>query len=314
MTATPSSMAWPRISVVIPSLNQAAFLEETLMSLLSQDYPNLETIVMDGGSTDGTRAILHRHADRIAHWESQPDRGQSHAINKGMARATGDLRAWLNADDMYLPGTLHAVAMAWRDTQPDVVSGHTRFVGPGGVDEGRFAARPVDIVDILRVRGFRPPQQSTFWTAACWQRFGPLPEDLHYTMDQAYWLRMGAGGARWLIVDRDLALFRHHPGQKTAGLASNPVPLTERRRLIRRFMDDPLCTPALRREARRGLDAVWVKEWRLRQSDVRSRARLWWRGAGALLVYPRCLRVRAFYGTLWRAPMRAGEPGDRRRA
>src|SRR5690349_18496013 len=101
---------FPKVSVVTPSFNQVDYLTETLASIFDQRYPNLEVIVIDGCSTDGSVEVIQSFAGRLAHWESEPDRGQSHAINKGLARATGDVLCWLNSDDVFLPGALNAVA------------------------------------------------------------------------------------------------------------------------------------------------------------------------------------------------------------
>ena len=110
----PDGTPWPRISIVTPSYNQGQYIEETLRGVLLQGYPNLEYIVMDGGSTDGTVDILRKYAPWLAHWTSEPDRGQAHAINKGMASATGAIGAYLNSDDYYLPGALLYVAGSFR--------------------------------------------------------------------------------------------------------------------------------------------------------------------------------------------------------
>ena len=108
-------MNLPRITIVTPSYNQGAFLEDTIRSVLDQGYPNLEYIVMDGGSTDNSVEIIEKYADRIDYWESEPDRGQTHAINKGFARATGVIGNWINSDDLLEPGALQTIGQAWNE-------------------------------------------------------------------------------------------------------------------------------------------------------------------------------------------------------
>src|ERR1051325_5733493 len=116
---------WPRISVITPSYNQAQFLEQTIRSVLLQGYPNLEYIIIDGHSSDGSAEIIKRYEQHLAFWVSEPDRGQSHAINKGLTMATGQIMCWLNSDDYYLPGTLETVATALADgTGAFAVVGH----------------------------------------------------------------------------------------------------------------------------------------------------------------------------------------------
>ena len=112
----------PRISIVTPSYNQGAFIEETIHSVLLQNYPNLEYIVMDAGSTDNTVEVIRRYADRITYWESEKDRGQSHAINKGIARSTGQIFNWINSDDLLMPGALWSVAQAWMKKPGCIIS------------------------------------------------------------------------------------------------------------------------------------------------------------------------------------------------
>ena len=141
------STGLPRITVVTPSFNQAAFLEQTILSVLGQCYPNLENLVMDGGSNDGSRAIIERHAPQLAHWQSQPDGGQAAAINAGFARATGDILCWLNSDDYFLPGTLHRIARAFgtRASEPALIYGSCLFFREGAAPSAKIlTAKPFD--------------------------------------------------------------------------------------------------------------------------------------------------------------------------
>src|SRR5208283_3575458 len=125
-TAAPADLAhvrWPRISIVTPSYQQAAFVEECLRSVLLQDYPNLEYIVIDGGSRDGSREIIARYGPHLTYWQSEKDGGQGDAINQGFARATGEILGWVNSDDMLLPGALFAAAHEFLNGRPEIVYG-----------------------------------------------------------------------------------------------------------------------------------------------------------------------------------------------
>src|SRR5262245_42806391 len=127
----------PLISIVTPSYNQAPYLEATLRSVLDQNYPRLEYIVIDGASTDGSPEIIRRYADRLTYWVSEPDRGQAEAINKGLARCSGDLVNWLNSDDVLAPGALQAVAHAWQSQrQPSIIYGFAKYINEEGRDLG----------------------------------------------------------------------------------------------------------------------------------------------------------------------------------
>lgn len=188
----PGGSPWPKISVITPSYNQGPFLERTFRSVLLQGYPNLEYIVIDGGSTDGSVSIIERYAPHLDQWVSESDRGQSHAINKGFDRATGTIYAWLNSDDYYLPGALHKVAKAFMSRpQTDVLVGvaqkkrengdvvYTAHV-PELTKEGFFEWR----------NGGNFLQPACFFKAEAWHQCGPLREDLNYCMDVALWLEM----------------------------------------------------------------------------------------------------------------------------
>lgn len=214
----------PRISVVVPSYNQAAFLSAALDSLLDQHYPDLEILVMDGGSTDGSADLLREYGPRLAAWVSEPDRGQSHAINKGMAQASGEVLTWLNSDDLLLPGALQAAGeifaafplVEWLTGQPANLgaNGALRHFPlktgrwPGAIRRGWYHGRALGFIR----------QEGTFWRRSLWQRAGgQVDEARHYTMDYDLWKRF-ARFAPLVTADQTLAAFREHPAQKTANL------------------------------------------------------------------------------------------------
>ena len=220
----PSGRAWPRISIVTPAFNQGAYIEETILSVLHQGYPSVEHIVMDGGSTDGTLAVLERYRERLAHCQSEPDNGQSHAINKGMALATGEILTWLNSDDMLAPGALAAVALAFDTNQADMVAGICRMYRDGELVAQHItscAEGPLPLDDLLDLDGgwnagqfFYQPE--VMFTRELWQRAGGYVNDwLHYSMDYEMWLRFAEAGARLHVIGRPVAWFRMHAAQKT---------------------------------------------------------------------------------------------------
>jgi glycosyltransferase involved in cell wall biosynthesis len=206
--------------VVTPCYNAVRFIRETLESVLSQGYPDLEVIVMDGGSTDGTVDVLRSYGDRIR-WASEPDRGQSHAINKGLALATGEILTYLNADDLYAPGALRRVGVFFAD-HPEAawLTGHCRMVDANGCEIQRVFTRYKALwlrsahSRALQVTNFIS-QPATFWRRAVAEAVGPFREDLYYTMDYDYWLRISSR-ARLHVIPQTLAVFRAHADAKTA--------------------------------------------------------------------------------------------------
>ena len=154
-----------RVSIVTPSFNQSPFLEATIRSVLEQDYPDIEYFVMDGGSSDGSREIIQRYADRLAGWVSEPDAGQTDAINKGFARSTGDVLAWLNSDDTYEPGAIRqAVELLAQNPHVSMVYGDCNYIDEHGRVIGRFPAAQTDYRR-LRQGYVHIPQQASFFRA-----------------------------------------------------------------------------------------------------------------------------------------------------
>ena len=203
----------PRVSVVTPSLNQAAFIEATIRSVLDQNYPALDYIVIDGGSKDGTSEILRRYSSRLR-WVSEPDRGQADAINKGLRMAEGDILAYLNSDDLYLPGTLTRVA-GYLAAHPEAgwVYGDCRLIDEAGNAIGRLRAPAFDLNRMI-LRGAYIPQPAAFWRRSAAAAVGEFDVTLRYSMDYDFFIRLGqrAPGHR---LDAELACFRLQPASKT---------------------------------------------------------------------------------------------------
>ena len=204
----------PLVSIVTPSYNQAPFLEETIRSVLDQDYPDLEYIIVDGGSTDGSLEIINRYTDRLAWWVSEPDRGQTDAINKGFQGAHGDILAWLNSDDTYLPQALSR-AVSYLQAQPDIamVYGDANLIDESGNVIGKFPARQTNYRRLRR--GYvHIPQQAAFFRADLWRKVGPLDPSFYFAMDYDLWVRL-ARIAPLQHVPESWANFRLHEAGKS---------------------------------------------------------------------------------------------------
>jgi glycosyltransferase involved in cell wall biosynthesis len=204
----------PLVSIVTPSYNQAHFLETTIRSVLDQDYPNLEYIIIDGGSTDGSRQIIERYSSRLAWWVSERDQGQTDAINKGFAVARGEILAWLNSDDTYQP---HAIkeAVAFLQAHPEVgmVYGDANLIDEAGQVIGQFPARQTNYRRLKR--GYvHIPQQASFFRASLWRQVGPLDPTFYFAMDYDLWVRL-ARLAPLQHTPRLWANFRLHAAGKS---------------------------------------------------------------------------------------------------
>jgi glycosyltransferase involved in cell wall biosynthesis len=213
----PGNIQWPRISIITPSYNQGSFIEETMRSILDQGYPNLEYIVIDGGSTDESVELIEQYADRLAYWVSEPDRGQSHAINKGAERATGEIMQWINSDDVLMPGALEKVAKQFmQDPSTTLVAGKTLKFGDGKKEQlVPRAKHHQDFEEFLFQAWFMQP--SCFFRGDVFKALMPLNEALHYTMDTDLFVRYFLRYGRENIVELDdvLVRFRMHDDSKT---------------------------------------------------------------------------------------------------
>jgi len=215
----------PRISIITPSYNQVNFIEDTIGSILSQNYPTLQYIVMDGGSTDGTLEVLKKYSSKLT-WISEKDRGQSHAINKGLAMATGEVVAFLNSDDVYEPGALLAVGNYFAN-HPEAcwLTGWCRTIDSSGKEIRHLSTyykrfwlllhsyKALLVLDYVS-------QPATFWRREVFEKVGNFDETLHFAMDYDYSLRVGKQ-YKLCVLPHYLARFRVHPASKAGATAHN---------------------------------------------------------------------------------------------
>ncbi len=204
----------PTISVVTPNLNYRRFIRSALASVLDQGYPNLEYTVMDGGSTDGSVETIQRYAARLHHFESRPDAGHGSAINQGLAQSTGEIMAWLSADDLLLPGALAYVARYFvTHPEVDMVYGHRIILDERGREVGLWVTPRHRRESLLWFDYL--PQETAFWRRRLWDRVGGIDERFAVAFDWDLFLRFHEEGASIVRLDRFLGGFRVHPEQQT---------------------------------------------------------------------------------------------------
>lgn len=210
----PDGKPWLKISIVTPSYNQGQFIEETIRSVLLQGYPDLEYIIMDGGSTDETIEVIRKYEPWITFWASEPDGGQTEAINKGFKRSTGEIVAWLNSDDLYTAGALLIAAKAFAE-QPDsaVIYGDADTIDADTALLSHLNSRDFDLRELYRWDYIRQP--ASFISAKVIQEIGFLDERFHYAMDYDLWIRIGQEKAVMKYIPRKLAWFRMHESSKS---------------------------------------------------------------------------------------------------
>jgi glycosyltransferase involved in cell wall biosynthesis len=209
------TIQWPRITVVTPSYNQGKFLEATIRSVLLQNYPNLEYIIIDGGSTDESRTIIQKYEQFLAYWESTPDRGQADAINKGFAHASGDVLGWLNSDDLLFPDALWHIGLAFAENaDTKAVYGFRKIINA----EGQITRTRIDWwpnADALKYENLIP-QETVYWRRDVWEKIGPLNIDFHFGMDYEYFQRILSVGYKFTRLPYFLGAFRRHADSKTS--------------------------------------------------------------------------------------------------
>lgn len=208
--------SWPAISIVTPSFNQGKYLEATIRSVLLQDYPNLEFIIIDGGSNDNSLEIIRKYEPWLTSWTSEKDQGQSDAINKGMMRATGVLVNWLNSDDYYLPGALRKVALAYlqHGAQDCAIIGQCRWVDIRGKILFEHLPRSVEPLSVAACGENWIPQPAGFFTRKAFWDSGGLDLAEHYAMDFDLYVKM-AKQAPFFRLDQCLAVALSHEEAKT---------------------------------------------------------------------------------------------------
>jgi len=219
---------WPRVTIVTPSYNQGQFIEETIRSVLLQGYPDIEYIIVDGGSTDGSIDIIRKYERWLAYWVSERDRGQAEAINKGWRRASGDYITWLNSDDYLLPSSLQrTAAFLAQEEGIQLIYGDAQLVDehsvPHPLPSDRFRGRPFHLEEVLLSWRNPIPQQGFLMRRSVLDQVGYLDEDFQFAMDFEYWMRLALAGGRSVYLPQILAGFRRHHETKTSRIAGRRI-------------------------------------------------------------------------------------------
>lgn len=221
-----------KISIITPSFNQGEFIEQTILSILDQGYPNLEYILLDGASTDNTVNIIKKYEKQLAYWVSEKDNGQADAINKGLKKATGEIVAWLNSDDRYFSDSLTTVAKAFSDNPDvDLIYGNVENLYSNGKQELYINKifNPIDFLSRVSIH-----QPSVFWRKRLHDKIGFLDQHLHYLMDYDLWMRIFFK-YKTLKIEKTLSRFRIHHYSKT--FANPPGLYLEYRKVFSRFIN-----------------------------------------------------------------------------
>lgn len=238
---------WPRISIVTPSYNQGQFIEETIRSILLQGYPNLEYIIIDGGSTDNSIEIIKKYESYLAYWVSEPDNGQSHALNKGFCKATGELIGWQNSDDYYHPEAFINAAQAsflFRDYE--ILYGSTNYVDK---DSGFIKPYPVSSFDIHELIPYiNMCNQAMFFRSSIFKAGDFIDETFRHAMDQEFFLRLALKGYKFYLIPEMIGYFRLHENSKGA-IQRDSICVEECLKIYKSIYQNASSAPSLREKA-----------------------------------------------------------------
>jgi glycosyltransferase involved in cell wall biosynthesis len=244
------------VSIVTPSYNQAAFLEETIRSVLEQDYEPIEYVVVDDGSTDGSREIVERYADRLAWWTRQENAGQVAALNRGFEHTTGKYMGYLNSDDTLLPGAVARMVSALED-DPSLwlVYGDALYTDEHSQQTGYLPSRDFDVVEMVRRADNHVVQPSTLWRREAWERFGPLNENGWYFFDFEFFVRFPPERVR--RIAEPLSTYRIHSEAKSTGASAARL-ARDHARLAETFFASDRLPEAARDVAREGMSSAYL--------------------------------------------------------
>jgi glycosyltransferase involved in cell wall biosynthesis len=297
----PNGSEWPRISIITPNYNYARYLETTIRSVLLQGYPNLEYIIQDDGSTDGSIDLIRRYERHLAYWSTEANSGAPSVINRGMRRSTGSILAYIGSDDYYLPSAFAAVALHFHEhPEADLVYGRCWIVDERGQKiREQFArlSRLDEVLDLWNVwfteRHIVQPE--SFWRRRIYTTVGNFRTDLSIAFDYEYWCRMLMAGAVFQAMDKDVACYRRQPSQLTSTPSRTAAELLA---VINRLLWDKNVPLIAKR--RRELQAEWFYHTvflpAIEQSIGcrESRLRRWVRLAAISARYPRIIRSQGF--------------------
>lgn len=269
------------VSIITPSYNQAKYLEQTMLSVLNQDHPRIEYIVMDGASTDGSVEVIKKYAGQLIYWESVKDQGQADAINKGFARATGEIVAWLNSDDYYLPGTISAAVKVFEEN-PDVVLVYANMlaVDENGQTFNTLTYKQLTLEDLLCFQIIGQP--AVFMRRSALQKTGGLDPTFHFLLDHLLWIHIAKRG-RILHINQTWSAARYHAGAKNVAKAAEFG--REAFRILETIAQDKDLAATLHKIDRRAhasayrVDARYLLDGRLPGQALKA----WFR---ALIIYP----------------------------